>query len=461
MTYSGSMDASRRSAAPETIITETLDRTQPRETASDTRASRHEPPRIVIVGGGFAGVATARALRRCDAEIVLIDRRNHHIFQPLLYQVATAVLAPSEVAAPIRQLAEKQKNLSVMMAEVTGVDLNSRSVQVDCPRLGARQILFDYLVLAAGMRPSYFGHDEFAEHAPGLKTLTDAEAIRAKILSAYEAAELTGDPGERARQMTFVLVGAGPTGVELAASIAQMATITLRSNFRRIDPAKSSILLLEGGKRILPNYTESLSKKAVRRLEKLGVTVMTGAMVEHVDEQGVIVAGRRIESATVLWTAGVAPSPILSTLGVETDRAGRVIVGPELNVPGKSGIFVIGDAAAATPGGRTLPGVAQVAIQQGRYVGRFISAVLNGRPKPRPFRYFDKGNMTVVGKNFAIMELGRIRLSGFLTFWIWALIHVSSLPQLQNRRRVRTQWLWTYFTGQRSSRIIPESSLGG
>jgi NADH dehydrogenase len=460
MTYSGSMDASRRSAAPESI-TETVRRTQPRETAFDTRASRHEQPRIVIVGGGFAGVAAARALRRCDAEIVLIDRRNHHIFQPLLYQVATAVLAPSEVAAPIRQLAEKQKNLSVMMAEVTSVDLNSQSVEVDYPSLGARQISFDYLVLAAGMRPSYFGHDEFAEHAPGLKTLTDAEAIRAKILSAYEAAESTHDPGERARQVTFVLVGAGPTGVELAASIAQMAMITLRSNFRRIDPAKTSILLLEGGQRILPSYAESLSKKAVRRLEKLGVTVMTGARVEHVDGQGVIVAGRRLESATVLWTAGVAPSPILSTLGVETDRAGRVIVGPELSVPGKSGIFVIGDAAAAAQGGRTLPGVAQVAIQQGRYVGCFISAVLNGRPKPRPFRYFDKGNMAVVGKSFAIMESGRIRLSGFLTFWIWALIHVLSLPQLQNRRRVRTQWLWTYFTGQRSSRIIPEGPLHG
>jgi NADH:ubiquinone reductase (H+-translocating) len=261
--------------------------------------------------------------------------------------------------------------------------------------------------------------------------------------------------------MTFVLVGAGPTGVELAASIAQMAIITLRSNFRRIDPAKTSILLLEGGERILPSYAESLSKKAARRLEKLGVTVMTGAMVEHVDEQGVIVAGKRIESATVLWTAGVAPSPILSTLGVETDRAGRVIVGPELNVPGKSGIFVIGDAAAATPGGQSLPGVAQVAIQQGRYVGHFISAELNGRSKSRPFRYFDKGNMAVVGKNFAIMESGRIRLSGFLTFWVWALIHVMSLPQLQNRRRVWTQWLWTYFTGQRSSRIIPEGPLHG
>jgi NADH:ubiquinone reductase (H+-translocating) len=415
----------------------------------------------VIVGGGFAGIAAARALRRCDAEVVLIDRRNHHIFQPLLYQVATAVLAPSEVASPIRQLAGRQQNLSVMLAEVSGVDLKSRSVEADFPGVGVRKIPFDYLVVAAGMRPSYFGHDEFAKYAPGLKTLADAEAIRAKILCAYERAEAIDDPIERARQMTFVLVGAGPTGVELSASIAQMATITLRSNFRRIDPAKTSILLLEGGKRILPSYAEALSNKAARRLEKLGVTVRTGARVEHVDEQGVVVAGERIESATVLWTAGVAPSPILRMLGVETDRAGRVCVGPSLNLPDEPGVFVVGDAAAVTQGGRTLPGVAQVAIQQGRYVGHFIAAVLNGRPESRPFWYFDKGNMAVVGKNFAIMESGRIRLSGFLAFWVWALIHVMSLPQLQNRRRVRTQWLWTYFTGQRSSRIIPEVPLSG
>jgi NADH:ubiquinone reductase (H+-translocating) len=259
--------------------------------------------------------------------------------------------------------------------------------------------------------------------------------------------------------MTFVLVGAGPTGVELAGSIALMGSIALRSNFRRIDPAKISILLIEGGQRILPSYAESLSKKVVKRLEKLGVTVMTGTRVEHVDEQGVIVAGKRIESATVLWTAGVAPSPILSTLGVTTDHAGRVCTGPFLEVPDKPGIFVVGDAAAATQGGRPLPGVAQVAIQQGRYVGGFISALLNGRPKPRPFWYSDKGNMAVVGRNFAILESGRIRLGGFIPFWIWAFIHLMSLPQMQNRGRVLTQWLWTYLTGQRGARLIPEGPV--
>jgi NADH dehydrogenase len=415
----------------------------------------------VIVGGGFAGLAAARALRRCDAEIVLIDRRNHHIFQPLLYQVATAVLAPSEIAAPIRQLAENQTNLSVVMAEVTGVDLNSRSVDTYCPVFGTRKIAFDYLVIATGMTPSYFGHDEFAKYAPGLKTLADAEAIRAKILRAYEAAEATDDPDERARQMTFVLVGAGPTGVELARSIAEMASVTLRSNFRRIDPAKTSILLIEGGKRILPSYAESLSRKAASRLGKLGVAVVTGARVEHIDEQGVIVGGNRIESATVLWTAGVAPSPLLRMLGVKTDPAGRVCAGLFLDIPDRAGIFVVGDAAAVTQGGRPLPDTAQVAVQQGRYVGRFISAVLDGHSMSRPFRYFDKGEIAVVGKNFAILESGRIRLTGFPAFWLWALIHVMSLPQLQTRRRVWAQWLWTYLTGQRSSRLIPEGPPSG
>jgi NADH:ubiquinone reductase (H+-translocating) len=422
---------------------------------------RPQPPRIVIVGGGFGGLAAARALRRCDAEVVLIDRRNHHIFQPLLYQVATAVLASSEVAAPIRQLSERQKNLSVMMANVTGVDLETRSVAADCLGLGPRTIVFDYLVTATGVQSSYFGHDEFAKYAPGLKTIADAEAIRTRILRAYEMAELTNDHRERARQMTFVLVGGGPSGVELAASLAQMATKTLRSNFRRIDPGKTSILLLEGSKRILPSYAESLSKKATKQLEKLGVKVMTGAMVEQVDEQGVIVAGTRIESATVLWMAGVAPSPIVKTLGAKTDRAGRACVDPFMNLPDNPRIFVIGDSASASQDGRPLPGVAQVAIQQGRYVGRLISAELEGRKRPRPFRYFDKGSMAIVGKNFAVMESGRIRMSGFLAWLAWAIVHLMSLPQPQNRMRVRRQWLWTYFTGQRSSRLISEAPQAG
>jgi NADH:ubiquinone reductase (H+-translocating) len=412
--------------------------------------------RIVVVGGGFAGVAAAKALRHCDADVIVIDRRNHHIFQPLLYQVATAVLAPSEVAAPIRQLAAKQKNVSVMLAEVVGVDLSSRSVDADCPGVGIKKIGFDYLVIAAGMQSSYFGHDEFAKYAPSLKTIADAEAIRTKILSAYELAESTDDVDERRRQMTFVLVGAGPTGVELAASMAQMATTTLRANFRRIDPAKSSIVLIEGGNRILPSFAEALSTKAARRLDKLGIKVMTGVKVEHVDEQGIVAGGERISSATVLWTAGVAPSPIVKMLGAKTDRAGRASVGPFMNVQDAPGVFVVGDTASVIQDGRPLPGVAQAAIQQGRYVGRLISEQFKGREPKRPFRYLDKGSMAVVGKNFAVLEAGRFRMSGYVTWLIWVFIHLMSLPQLQNRLRVQAQWLWSYFTGQRSSRLISE-----
>jgi NADH dehydrogenase len=435
------------------------DAQRPSEVAG-VAADPERKPRIVIVGGGFGGVAAARALRHADAEVVLIDRRNHHIFQPLLYQVATAVLSPSEVAAPIRQLARKQKNLAVMLTEVTGLDLKSRSVTIRSDDSGTRIIPFDYLILAPGMQASYFGHDEFAEHAPSLKTIADGEAIRAKILGAYEKAELTEDPAERARLLTFVLVGAGPTGVELAASIAQLASVTLRSNFRQVDPMKTSVILLDGAKRILPSFAESLSRKAARRLERLGVTVLTDAKVDKVDEQGVVVAGERIASATVLWTAGVAPSPILKLLETATDRAGRVCVTPVLSVPDHDSVFVVGDAASLAQNGRPLPGVAQVAIQEGRYAGRSINAqIRTGRAPSRPFRYFDKGNMAVVGKNFAILETHRLRLSGFTMWFVWAFIHLMFLPQVQNRVRVERQWLWSYLTGQRSSRLIPESRL--
>jgi NADH dehydrogenase len=441
-------------------MTASVQESRPRETLSRPEPAPTKQKRVVIIGGGFAGIAAARALRRCDAEIVLIDRRNHHIFQPLLYQVATAVLAPAEIAAPIRQIEEKQTNLTVMLAEVTAVDLSSRLVGVSYPTSGTHKIPFDFLIIAAGMQPSYFGHDEFAEYAPGLKNLRDAETVRTKILSAYELAELTDDESERCRLMTFALVGGGPTGVELAASIAQMAAVTLRGNFRRIDPAKTSIVLIEGGNRILPTFAESLSGKAARRLEELGVKVMTGMKVDKVDEQGVIAGGQRIPSATVLWTAGVTASTVVKTLGVPTDRAGRLPVDPFLMLPGVSGVFAVGDVASSTQGKRPLPGVAQVAIQQGRYVGRVISQQLKGRVPRRPFRYFDKGNMAVVGKNFAVLERGRIRMSGFVTWLIWAFIHVMFLPQLQNRLRVQRQWFWSYWTGQRSSRLISEAPRG-
>ena len=414
-------------------------------------------PHVLIIGGGFAGIAAVKALRHCEADVTVIDRRNHHIFQPLLYQVATAVLAPADVAAPIRQLSARQKNVSVLLAEVIGVSLASRSVDVQYPGGGEKSIAFDYLVVAAGVQSSYFGHNEFAKYAPCLKTITDAQAIRSKILSAYESAEFTDDDAERRRQMTFVLVGAGPTGVELAASIAQMAKTTLRGNFRRIDPANTVIVLLDGAQRVLPSFAESLSAKAAQRLAKLGVKVVTSAMVEHIDDHGVTVGGKRIDSGTVLWTAGVSPSPIIKMLGTTTDRAGRACVGPFLNVADARGIFVVGDAATLIQHGRPLPGVAQAAIQQGRYVGGWIARQIGGRKPPRPFRYFDKGNMAVVGKNFAIMESGRVKLAGIIPWFMWAFMHVMFLPQLQNRRRVQNQWFWSYFTGQRSSRLVDEA----
>ena len=433
---------------------------RPDQATAVVDASSPQRKRVVIVGGGFAGLAAARALRHADADVILIDRRNHHIFQPLLYQVATAVLSPAEIAAPIRQLEAKQRNVIVLLAEVTGIDVASRTIEATSPGAGVREIAFDYLVVATGMRPSYFGHDEFARYAPGLKSLGDAETIRAKILSAFELAATTEDEDQRARQMTFVLVGAGPSGVELAASLAHLAKVTLRGNFHRIDPAKASITLLDAGSRVLPTFAESLSRSVTRQLTKLGVKVLTGVKVETVDDKGVIAGGKRIPSATVLWTAGVAASPIPKMLGSKTDRAGRAVVSPFLMIVDAPGVFVIGDAALVMQNEHPVPGVAQAAIQEGRYVGRLIAKELKGRKVERPFRYFDKGNMAVVGKNYAVLERGWLRTSGFLTWLVWAFVHILSLPQLQNRLRVQRQWLWTYFTGQRSSRLIPEQPLG-
>jgi NADH:ubiquinone reductase (H+-translocating) len=413
-------------------------------------------PRVVIVGGGFAGIAAARALRHSDVDITLIDRRNHHIFQPLLYQVATALLAPSEVSVPIRQLARRQKNLSVIMAEAVGLAEEEHSVVTHSPCLGTGHVPFDYLIMAPGVQVSYFGHDEFARHAPCLKTIGDAEIVRAKILRAYEQAETTDDAAARTRLMTYVLVGAGPTGVELAASLAGMAHATLRSDFRRIDPADSRILLIEAGKRILPSFDERLADEAAKQLARLGVEVLTNSKVDQVDAQGVVVGGQRIDSATVLWTAGVAPDPILKTLNTESDRTGRIRVEPNLEVPGRPGIFVVGDAAALVQDGQPVPGVAQAAIQQGRYVGQVIRSRIENHTSPRPFRYFDLGTMAIVGRSFALLQSKWLRTSGHLAWLIWGTVHLLTLPQLQSRFSVAGQWLWWYLTDQRSSLLIPE-----
>jgi NADH:ubiquinone reductase (H+-translocating) len=417
---------------------------------------RSERKRVVIIGAGFAGIAAARALKRSDADVLLIDRRNHHIFQPLLYQVATALLSPAEIAAPVRQLTREQQNLDVLLGEATAIDLNAQSITMISPGIGAREVAFDFLVIAAGMQPSYFGNDGFARYAPSLKSLGDAETIRAKILGAFELADKTADESERARQMTFVLVGAGPTGVELAASIAHLASVTLKGQFRRINTAACQIKLVEGGKRILPTFDEKLAAKAARRLSWLGVRVLTGVKVEKIDEEGVVANGIRIPSATVLWTAGVSAASICKLLGAKTDRAGRVAVGPFLNVESAPGVFVVGDSSSVVLDGRPVPGVAQAAIQGGHYVGEQIARQLKGQKPEKPFRYRDRGNMAVVGKNFALLESRVLRMSGFATWLLWVLLHIMSLPQLQNRLRVQSQWLWSYFSGQRSSRLIPE-----
>ncbi|GGC85877.1 NADH dehydrogenase [Undibacterium terreum] len=420
------------------------------------RAVKEILPRVVIVGGGIGGTAAARALKKTPVEVLLIDRRNHYVFQPLLYQVATSVLSESEIASPIRQLSDSQENLSVIMGEVVGVDTAGREVVVDCENQSARRVPYDFLILATGTHPTYFGNDRFSEFAPGLKTLTDARRIRDRILGAFERAELEDDLNEQKRHMTFVLVGGGPAGVELAASLAQMTATTLRSNFRRIDPSSASIILLEGGKSILPAYGDELSEKATAQLKKIGVEIRTGVMVENIDADGVVAAGVRIPSSTVIWTAGVKPFPLGDWLGAKTDRAGRVLVGPYLEVPGHMEVFAIGDTAGVLQDNKPLPGVAQVALQQGKYVGNVIADRVRGRVGAQPFRYNDKGNMAVVGKNFALLQTEKMHTSGFVTWLIWAFIHIMSLPHAQNRIRVYTQWFWWYFTGQRSSRIIAE-----
>ena len=413
-------------------------------------------PRVVIIGGGFAGAATAKGLRHADVDVLVIDRRNHQIFQPLLYQVATAVLAPSDVAAPLRQLASAQPNIEVELAEVTTIDTEGRKVTARLPDGKVVEAHFDFLVVAAGVAPSYYGHNEFAANAPGLKTLTDAEAIRSKILESYELAELTSDPDERSRLMTFVLVGAGPTGVELAATIAQMAKVTLRGNFRRIHPEETKVVLVEGGQRVLPSFDEKLAATALRQLQRLGVSVRTGANVEAVDADGVTAGGERLRAATVLWTAGVAATPLSALVGASTDRAGRAVVGPGLETAPSAGIFVIGDAANVTQNGKPAPGVAQAAMQQGAYAARAIRARVERRAAPGPFRYRDLGSMAVVGKNFALLQAPHFKLRGRLAWLIWAFVHATTLPRPQNRLRVGVQWLWSYFTGQRSSRLIAE-----
>jgi NADH:ubiquinone reductase (H+-translocating) len=411
-------------------------------------------PRVVIVGGGFGGLAAAKALKNTPAEVLLVDRTNHHLFQPLLYQVATSVLTPGQIGSPIRNILRGQQNTTVILGEVSGVDRDKQHVLVNSADREGVPIPYDFLILATGVTHSYFGHNEFEKFAPGLKSLADAVAIRNKILQAFEQAEAEEDPSKHRDLLTFVLVGAGPTGVEMASAIAVLVRSTLKSEYRRINPETARIVLLDMAPRVLGTFAENLSLAAKKRLQSLGVEVRLGHGADQIDAEGVIVAGERISSRTVIWTAGVAPSPASKWLNVETDRAGRVRIQPNLSVPSYPEIFVVGDTASLDQDGKPLPGVAQVAIQQGRYAGKLIHRRVTGKSKPGPFRYFDKGNMAVVGKGFAVLQSGKVHLSGFLAWLAWAAVHLQFLAQSSLRVSVFLQWVWTYLTGQRGSRLI-------
>jgi NADH:ubiquinone reductase (H+-translocating) len=411
-------------------------------------------PIVVIVGGGFGGVAAAKVLKNAPAEIVLIDRENHNLFQPLLYQVATSVLSPGQIGVPIRDLLRHHKNTTVILGEVVGVDKDRKQVFVcDADRQDV-PIPFDYLILATGVTHSYFGHDEFEKFAPGLKNLADAEAVRNKILTAFELAEAEEDPSTHQDLLTFILVGAGPTGVEMAGAIAVMVRGTMKSEFRRIDPASARIVLVDRSSRVLASFSEKLSAAAKKRLENLGVEVKLGQNVDQIDADGIVVAGERIFSKTVIWTAGVAPSPAGKWLAAETDHAGRVRIQNDLSVAGHPEIFVVGDTASLDRDGKPLPGVAQVAIQQGRYAGKLIHRRLTGKSAPGPFSYFDKGNLAVVGKGFAVLESGKVHSSGLIAWFAWAAVHLQFLADSSLRLGVFLQWVWTYLSGRRGARLI-------
>jgi NADH dehydrogenase len=411
-------------------------------------------PRIIIVGAGFGGLAAAKALKNTPAEVLLIDRTNHHLFQPLLYQVATSVLTPSQIATPIRSVLRNQKNTTVIMGEVTAVDKDQKCVIVSDADRQNVPIAYDYLILATGASHSYFGHNEFAEYAPGLKSLADAEAARNKILQAFETAEAEEDAARHQDLLTFILVGAGPTGVEMAGALAIFVRSTLKSDFRRINPASARIVLVDMAPKVLGPFSDSLSKAAKQRLENLGVEVRLGHSVDQIDAGGIVIAGERIASATVIWTAGVAPSPAGKWLNVETDRAGRVRIQKDLTAPGHPEILVVGDTASLDQNGKPLAGVAQVAMQQGRYAGKLIHKRIVGGPPPHPFSYFDKGTMAVVGKGFAVLQSGKVQISGLAAWLAWAAIHLQFLATSSLRLGVFLQWAWTYVTGQRGDRLI-------
>jgi NADH dehydrogenase len=406
-------------------------------------------PRVVIVGAGFGGLSVAKALARSPFEVVLVDRQNYHLFQPLLYQVATAALSPADIAAPIRGILAGQRNATVRLANVDAIHPDRREIVADNRRIG-----YDYLVLATGARHAYFGHDDWAPFAPGLKTIDDATRLRARILLAFERAESERDEVEKRRLLNFIVIGGGPTGVELAGAIAELAKRALAKDFRTIDPRCARIVLVEAGPRLLGTFDPSLSQKAQKALERLGVEVRLGQAVTRCDPRGATVGCEEIPAATIVWAAGVMASPAGAWLGVPTDRAGRVVVGPDFSVPGHPEIFVIGDTAAAKDSsGTPLPGVAPVAKQQGQYVASLLLARWRGDAQ-RPFRYRDYGSLATIGRKLAVAQLGRLRLSGFAAWLLWSIAHVYFLIGFRSRTVVALTWLWNYLTFERGTRLI-------
>jgi NADH dehydrogenase len=400
---------------------------------------------VLILGCGFGGLWAAQGLRKAPVDVTVVDRTNHHLFSPLLYQVATAGLSAPAIAAPIRHILARQRNTTVLMAEANSIDANAKAVLLD----DGGRIGYDYLIVATGAAHSYFGHDDWAPYAPGLKTLEDALEIRRRMLLAFERAERESDPQRRAAWLTFVVVGGGPTGVELAGQFAEIARHTLRGEFRRIDPHSARVVLIEGTNRILGAYPPDLSQKAQLQLERLGVTTWVGRMVTKVDAEGVSLGYERISAKTVVWAAGVAASPIARTLGVPLDRAGRVRVSPDLSVPGHPEIFVIGDLAAL----EGVPGIAPAAKQMGRHTARNIVLSLKGM-KTKPFRYRDYGQLATIGRNSAVAVIGRLKLSGYPAWLTWLLAHIYFLINFRNRLVVMIDWAWAYWTYQRYARIV-------
>ena len=423
-------------------------------TRSSFLRSHASPPRVVIVGAGFGGLWAAKTLANAPAEVAVIDRENYHLFQPLLYQVATAGLSPADIAAPIRGIVGAHRNISVMLGEIVGDDVAARVVSIK----GGRQVPYDYLVLATGARHAYFGHDDWEVLAPGLKRIEDATEIRRRILLAFEHAENETNPDERRRLMNLVIVGGGPTGVELAGAIAELARRALAKDFRNIDPRAARIILIEAGPRLLPSFPKDLSDDATQRLEKLGVEVRLGAPVTAIDSSGVTIGAVHIEARTAIWAAGVAASPAGRWIGAECDRVGRIKVDPNLAVPGHPEIFAIGDTALALDAaGRPLPGIAPVAKQQGRYVGRLIKAQLRGAKRVEPFHYRSYGNLATIGRKAAIIDFGWIHLRGLIAWVIWSVVHIYFLIGFRNRAMVALDWLWAYFTFQRGARLVTGS----